>query len=134
MPNLTFICWSRFNIQLNRWRGLTLWCSFTLKPSNKSFNFSLFQKISNLHGPFSWLSVHHGNVPYQGSTPLYKLFLYVQVLVYIQCLLFYVVSLWVDNLTCSLQTFLILLEKIFQAKNKIKLHINRLKQQSKQRQ
>ena len=37
--------------------------------------------------------VHHGNVPYQGSTPLHKLFLYVQVLVYIQCLLFFVVSL-----------------------------------------
>ena len=45
----------------------------------------------------SWILVHHGNVSYQRSTPLYKLFLYVQVLVYIQCILFYVVSLWADN-------------------------------------
>ena len=42
----------------------------------------------------SWISVHHGNVPYQVARPLYKLFLYVQVLVYILCLLFYVVILW----------------------------------------
>ena len=42
----------------------------------------------------SWISIHdHGNVQDQVSTPLYKLFLYVHVLVYIQCLLFYVVSL-----------------------------------------